>query len=523
MLTLRFVNHPHRHRFALAVLPLLLAACATDVDHRAPDIELPGSFLYSDTAVATGATRAEAAPTSGTAGAATTNAPATTTTIPPDWWTVYADADLDRLLRRVGEANTDLAQAEARWRQALAQVDAARALALPQLSAGASASRSGGSGSSGGSTSTGSNTGTRQLYAAGLDLSWTPDLWGRVALSRNAAAATADAQAALIDATRLALQLTAAQGYVRLRALDAQLALQTQTDVAYARSLQITQLQYEAGLVARADVIQAETQLQSLRTQVFALQRQRALEANALALLAGSTPAQYPIVVRDGSVAVGEVQARSAQSAERSVSTALPVVPPVPTALPVELLRRRPDLAAADRALAAAHARLGVAQRAWLPDFSLSASGTLQATSLARLIDAPARVWSLGPQLAATLFDGGARRANEASFLAAYDEQAAAWRGGVLAAVRETEDALARLATLAEQERQQQRLVALANENERVVGYRYEAGEISFLEVATAQNLALSARRAALDVQAERLAASMALVAALGGGWQGLR
>jgi outer membrane protein TolC len=143
-----------------------------------------------------------------------------------------------------------------------------------------------------------------------------------------------------------------------------------------------------------------------------------------------------------------------------------------------------------------------------------------QASSFARLLDAPSRVWSLGPRLAATLFDGGARRANEALFSAAYDEQAAAWRAGVLSAVRETEDALAQLATLAEQERQQARLVELANENERVVGYRYEAGEISFLEVATAQNLALSARRAALDVRAERLAASMALVAALGGGWQ---
>lgn len=461
-----------RHRLALAVLPLLLAACATDADYRAPELALPDSFLHTDTT---------------TTGAA----------IQPDWWAMYADAELDRLLRRVAEANTDLAQAEARWRQALAQVDAARALALPQLGAGASATRSGGN------AATGTNAGgTRQLYAAGLDFSWTPDLWGRVARSREAALASADAQAALTDATRLALQLAAAQGYVRLRALDAQLELQAQTDVAYARSLQITQLQYEAGLVARADVIQAETQLQSLRTQVFTLQRLRALEANALALLAGSTPSGYPIAVREG---------------------ALPAVPPVPTALPGELLRRRPDLAAADRALAAAHARLGVAQRAWLPELTLSASGTLQATSLARLLDAPARVWSLGPQLAATLFDGGARRADEATFLAAYDEQAAAWRGGVLTAVRETEDALAQLATLAEQDRQQQRLVALANENERVVGYRYEAGEISFLEVAIAQNLALSARRAALDVQAERLAASMALVTALGGGWQAPR
>ena len=458
-------------RLVLAALPLLLMACATGNGYRAPEIALPASFQHAS------ATPAAAA-------------------IQPDWWNVYADTELDRLLRRVGEANPELAQAEARWRQALAQVDAARALALPQVGAGASATRSGGS------AAAGTSAGTRQLYAAGVDLSWSPDVWGRVALSRQAATAGAEAQAALADAARLALQLAAAQGYVRLRALDAQLALQARADVAYARSLQVTQLQYEAGLVARADVIQAETQLQSLRTQVFIITRQRALEANALALLAGATPREYPIAARD---------------------SALPAVPAVPAVLPGELLRRRPDLAAAERALAAAHARLGVAQRAWLPDLNLSASGTLQASSLARLLDAPARVWSLGPQLAATLFDGGARRADEATFLAAYDEQAAAWRGGVLSAVRETEDALAQLASLAEQELQQQQLVSLANENERVVGYRYEAGEISFLEVAIAQNLALSARRAALDVQADRLAASMALVAALGGGWQATR
>lgn len=458
----------HPSRFAFAALPLLLAACATSTDYRAPEIALPASFQHAGTQP-------------------------TAVEIQPDWWAVYADAELDRLLRRVGEANAELAQAEARWRQALAQVDAARALALPQVGAGASVTRSGGN------AAAGANAGTRRLYAAGADLSWSPDLWGRVALSRQAATAGAEAQAALVDAARLALQLAAAQGYVRLRALDAQLALQAQADVAYARSLQVTQLQYEAGLVARADVIQAETQLQSLRTQVFTLQRQRALEANALALLAGSTPTDYPMAARD---------------------RGLPVVPAIPAALPGELLRRRPDLAAAERALAAAHARLGVAQRAWLPDLTLSASGTLQASSWSRLLDAPARVWSLGPQLVATLFDGGTRRADEATFLAAYDEQAAAWRGGVLAAVRETEDALVQLATLAEQDGQQQQLVRLASENERVVGYRYEAGEISFLEVATAQNLALSARRAALDVQAERLAASMALVAALGGGWQ---
>lgn len=468
-------------RLPTALAALLLSACASPPAYRAPQLALPAGFAHAapDTSVATAMPSTPATPA-----------------IAADWWQAYGDAELDGLLRQVALSNAELAQAEARWRQALALVDAARALDRPQLGASADATRSGAS--RGGSAA---GSGTR--LSTGLALAWTPDLWGRAALQRSAAEAGAQAQAALLDAARLALQLAAAQGYVRLRALDAQLALQAEAETAYQRSLELTRAQYEAGLVARADVIQAETQLQSLRTQVFAIGRQRALEANALALLAGSTPAERRIA------------ARAPQAAN-----ALPAMPAVPGTLPAELLRRRPDLAAAERQLAAAHAQWGIAQSAWLPDLRLSASGSLQAGSLAGLLDAPARVWSLGPSLAATLLDGGTRRAAEAQALAAYDAQAAAWRAGVLAAVRETEDALAQLATLSDQEREQQRLVALAAENEQVVGYRYGAGEISFLEVATAQNLALAARRTLLDVQAERLAASMALVAALGGGWQ---
>ena len=491
-----FLHRPAPAPLACALAALLLTACAStphDQAYRAPEIALPAAFAHARPDARPDAPGAPAAPAAATA------------PIAPDWWwNAYADADLDRLLRQVGQANAELAQAEARWRQALALVDAARALDRPQLGASAAATRSGASrsgnrGSSGNSTN--GTTGTQ--FSTGLTLAWTPDLWGRIAQQRSAAEAGAEAQAALLDAARLALQLSAAQGYVRLRALDAQLALQAEAETAYLRSLELTRAQYEAGLVARADVIQAETQLQSLRTQVFAIGRQRALQANALALLAGSTPAELRIA------------ARAPQAAD-----ALPAMPAVPDALPAELLRRRPDLAAAERQLAAAHAQWGVAQRAWLPDLTLSASGSLQAGSLAILLDAPARVWSLGPALAGTLFDGGTRRAAEAQALAVYEAPAAAWRAAVLVAVRETEDALAQLATLSDQEREQQRLVALAAENEQVVGYRYGAGEISFLEVATAQNLALTARRALLDVQSERLAASMALVAALGGGWQ---
>ena len=461
-------SKPLISRLALCALPWLLAACAAGPDYRAPDIALPDRFRHE---------------------AGWQAVQSTTPPVGSHWWAGYQDPLLDGLLQAVAAANPSLAQAEARWRQALAQVDAARALALPQLGASATASRSGGRTASG----------NGRLYGIGLDLGWTPDLWGRVAREREAATAGVQASAALLASARLALQLAAAQGYVRLRALDQHLALHAQADAAYARSLQLTRHQYEAGLVARADVIQAETQLQALRTQVFTVSRQRALEENALALLAGTTPSQLRIAAHDA---------------------ALPAVPAIPGAVPASLLLRRPDVAAAERLVAAANARIGVAQSAWLPDLTLSASGALQGGSLRQLLQAPARAWSLGPSLAARLFDGGTRQAAEAQAWALYDEQAAAWRASVLQAVGETEDALLALASLTAQDAQQQRLVALAADNERVVTYRYEAGEISFLEVATAQNLALSSRRAALDVQAERLAASMQLIAALGGGWQ---
>jgi len=452
-------------RLAL-LLPLLLAACAAGPAQHLPDLDLPADFRYAE-----GWQRADAAP------------PAAT----EPWWTPYGDPVLDRLLRDVAEANATLAQAQARHRQAMTQIDAARAGAFPTLDGALGHTRSGGSA-----------PGTR-LYDARLDIGWTPDLWGRVARATEAAQAEAQAAGASLDAARLALQLTAAQGYVRLRALDLHDDLLARALAAYERSLQLTRRQYEAGFVARADVIQAETQLQALRAQRVATGRQRMLEENALALLAGRTPAQLRL--------------------DRTGET-LPAVPATPAQLPASLLVRRPDVAAAERQVAAANARIGVARSAWLPTLTLSAAGALQSGRWSGLVDAPARVWSLGPTLAATLFDGGARRAEERRTQAAYDEQAQAWRASVLQGVRETEDALASLQSLSQQDAQQQRLVALAEENERVVTYRYEAGEITFLEVATAQNLALSSRRTALDVQAERLLASMQLIAALGGGWQ---
>lgn len=447
------------------LLVLLLAACAAEPPHRPPTLELPTDFRYID-----GWQRSDAAPQA----------------IVADWWAPYEDPVLARLLRDVAEANATVAQARARHQQALTQIDAARAGALPTVD-----------GTAGFTRANRSSFGTR-LYQAGLTVAWAPDVWGRTALATDAALADADAAAADLAAARLALQLTASQGYIRLRTIDLHQELLTRSLTAYDRSLQLTRRQHEAGLVARSDVIQAETQLQALRAQQVSTARQRLLEENALALLAGRTPSELRLAQRPG---------------------ALPAVPLTPAELPSALLVRRPDVAAAERQIAAVHARLGIARKAWLPTLTLGASGGVQSSRWRDLLDAPARVWSLGPSLAANLFDGGTRRAETARLEAVYDEQVQVWRASVLEGVRETEDALGSLLSLAEEGAQQQRLVDLAEHNERVVTHRYEAGEITFLEVATAQNLALQSRRTALDVEAERLLASMRLIAALGGGW----
>src|SRR5690606_25517282 len=220
-------------------------------------------------------------------------------------------------------------------------------------------------------------------------------------------------------------------------------------------------------------------------------QHQQAMPNDALAKRTGRTPDQLAL----------------AQAAAD-----LPALPAIPSAVPSALLVRRPDLAAAQQRLAAANARIGVARTAWLPDLSLGAGAGLQGATLSQWLQAPIRVWSFGPALAAALLDGGARAAALEQAEAGYELVSQAWRGAVLQAVREAEDALASLALLDEQVEQQAQLVRLAQENLRVVNNRYEAGVVSFLEVATAQNLALNSERSALDVQTERLLASMQLV-----------
>ncbi|WP_311223341.1 MULTISPECIES: efflux transporter outer membrane subunit [unclassified Acidovorax] len=462
-------------------LPALsvLAGCTAGPDYQRPALQTPAAFRHD-------------------AGWSTVPAPGSTPGAAPDTasWSLFADPALQSLLDESGRSNQTIAQAEARFRQAQARLDGNRADRLPQLTANAGATRSGGGGGSNSSSDNDRSAGTR--YNAGLQLSWTPDLWGRVRRLVEAGQAGLQASAADVAGARLAVQSLAAQAYFQLRIIDRQNALLQQTLASYDRALQLTRNQYDAGLVARADVIQSETQRESLRVQIFELARVRTQTEHAVAVLLGRAPGDWQLAP-EGGFALS--------------------LPAVPGTLPSTLLLRRPDVVVAERQVAAANAAIGVAQSAWWPDLTLSASAGGNASQLARLLDTPSRVWSLGPTLAATLFDGGRRAALTAEAQAQYDERVAAYRQSALVAWQEVEDALSGLLSLAGQAAQQQRLVALAQENERVVTNRYREGLVNFLELSTAQNLTYTSQRAALETLGLQLATQVRLVAALGGGW----
>ncbi|MDO4904619.1 MAG: efflux transporter outer membrane subunit [Lautropia sp.] len=420
---------------------------------------------------------------------------------------VFNDPALAELLTQLSASNLQIQQAAARLRQAEAVLSGAGASRRPQLGASLGVQRdnrsgsalNSASGSDGGSvTQNGSSRGVGNSYSAGANISWTPDVWGRVA----AQVASSEASLAVAQADRRAIELQVQvnliQAYWRMRLAEQRLQLLTRSIASSERSLQLTRNQYASGLVARADVLQAETQLQSVITQRHALERSRATERHAIAVLLGKPPVALRIAPGQG---------------------ALADVPALPDTLSIDLLRRRPDVRSAERKVAMANASVGIAHGAWLPDLSFSSALGLGAGTFADLISSPLRTWSLGTQLAATLFDGGARRAALAQQEALYDETVAAYRQQVLTALQEIEDALLANRTLAKQTVDQQELVRLAEAAERVVRNRYQSGLVNYLELATAERLTLGSRDELLSLQAERLNAYVSLMAALGGGW----
>ncbi|WP_368647828.1 efflux transporter outer membrane subunit [Castellaniella ginsengisoli] len=409
--------------------------------------------------------------------------------LPADWWTLYGDGVLNDLMARMSQGNLDLARAEAQYREARAALDSARAGLFPTVGASGSMTRSGqGAPQAGGPSDT---------YNLSATASWEVDLWGRVRRGVEAARAGEQAGAADLGAMRLSLRSTLAQAYFGVRASQLQDALLARTLDEYARALEMTRNRLAAGVASSADVAAASAQLDQTRAQRIRLGWQRAQQIHAIAVLLGEVPAGFRLAGDAG----------------------LPAVPGVPVGVPSALLLRRPDVAGAERRVAQANARIGVAQAAWFPDLTLSAQGGYRAAEFASWIMTPARFWTLGPTLALSLFDGGARAAAVASARAAYDAQAAAYRKTVLDALREVEDALVQSQALAEEQAARDRALAAARESLRQVSNQYRAGLVDYLSVVQAQTSALSAEQASLDVRAERLKASTQLIAALGGGY----
>ena len=465
---------------AAALAALLIAGCAVGPDYVRPSMEVPAAYKED--------------------GAWKTATPQAIDPSHP-WWEAYGDATLNGLLVQANAANQNIRQAEAQYREARALASAARAGFYPTLGLNAGANRAQ-------TNSTGSIE-RRTTDTLGLAASWEPDVWGAVRRSVEAGDASTQASADDLAGARLSIQTTLAQDYLQLRAIDLQRALYATTTAAYARALELTQHQYAAGTVLRSDVALAESQLRTAQAQGVDLEAQRAQLEHAIAVLTGQAPARFTLAALPA----------SENPALANAGTLGVQLPLAPAGLPSELLERRPDIAAAERRVQAANAQIGVAKAAYFPQIVLSASGGFSAGKLASLFDTPSRVWSLGAVLAQTVFDGGLRKAHSEQAVAAYDASVALYKQTVLGGFQQVEDNLATLRVLDHESQLQAQAVQASQTAERLALAQYRAGTATYLSVVTAQQLSLTNQRTAAQLLARQLAASVALIAATGGGW----
>ena len=413
-----------------------------------------------------------------------------------DWWQDFGDPVLDSLETQVDAANPDLAAALARYQQAHALELEARSALFPTviLQGNADSARQ----SDTRPLRSASQPSNYHDYLLGGQLSYEIDLWGRVRSAVAAGAAETQSLAADIETVRLLLHAELALDYIELRNQDAQRTLLEQTVQAYGRALDMTQTRLQGGISSALDVAQAQTQLETARANLTDVVDRRTLLEHAIAALAGNVASKFSI-----------------PPAARALK-----LPNVPVAMPSILLERRPDVAAAERRMAAFNAQIGVARAAFFPRISLSAIAGFESTAAAGLFSAPNRYWAIGPQGFMALFDAGLRRAVVASARAQFDLAADNYRGTVLTAFRQVEDALAQDRLLQQELTQQQAARSAAERGLALAMNQYQNGAVDYLQVVTAQITALQAQRAALDLESRELRASVDLVRTLGGGYQ---
>lgn len=408
------------------------------------------------------------------------------------WWEIFGDSQLNALVEQIDISNQNVRVAEAQYRQARALVQQARAAFFPSVTGNVAATRSGA-----GSSTTNRGGGVANVFNLALDASWEVDVWGRVRSSVASSVAGAQASAADLETVRLSAQAELALDYFQLRVLDAQRQLLEESAAAYQKSLGLTRNRYAVGVAGKVDVAQAETQLTSTQAQAIDVGVQRAQLEHAIAILIGKSPAEFALAPVQFDVAM----------------------PQIPRGLPSELLERRPDIAAAERRVAAANAQIGVAKAAFFPSLTLSASGGFVSSSFAEWLTVPSRIWAIGPSIAQSIFDAGLRRAQTEQAIAAYDASVANYRQTVLSGFREVEDNLAALRILEQESKVQDDAVRAARESVTLTVNQYKAGTVSFLNVAIVQTAQLNNERTAVSILGQRFAAAVTLVKALGGGW----
>ncbi|MEE4451044.1 efflux transporter outer membrane subunit [Novosphingobium resinovorum] len=478
MIRVRFIG---LQRMSLA-LPLVLAGCTVGPAYVRPAVETPQGYKTE---------------------------PGWQQATPADhidrgkWWQLFRDETLNRLAERALTANQTIAEAEATWRQARYVTREQRASLFPTVDLSGTTQRSGGgrgqsSGVTTGSGSVVSSSGSTS-YQLSIGASWEPDLFGRIRQTISSNAATAEARRADLASAQLSVIGELATNYLNLRGADAGIALVEQTVSGYERALRIAQNRYDAGIIARTDVFQAESQLASTKSELEGLRRDRRTYENAIAVLVGAPASSFTLPAAQWSA----------------------YVPQVPVGVPSQILQRRPDIASAERAVASANATIGVEKAAFFPTLSLSADGGAQSSTLGDLLRSSSSLWSLGASLAETIFDAGARTARVRQARAAYDAAVASYRNTALVAFQDVEDQLTAAQILARQETLLRTASTAADRSEAAMLNQYQEGLVVFTDVVTTQATALSARRSLLQASVDRQTAAVALVQALGGAWDG--
>lgn len=466
----------------LGVLSFFAAGCAVGPKYQRPVIQTPGAYkepppdAYKESKDWKTAQPADAK-------------------LRGDWWTVFGDAELDTLEQQIDLSNQNLKAAEARFSQARALIRVSQSQKYPTVSAGAGISSNRDSSTYAFATPNSSrNFGN---FTLPVDVNYEVDAWGRVRHSIEAARTEAQATAADLETLRLSFHAELAFDYFELRSADAEQKLLDDTVIAYQKALELTQNRFEGGAAAGAEVAQAQTQLEATKTQDADVAVRRAQFEHAIAVLIGKSPAQFSLGPK-------------------------PLVdepPVIPVGLPSQLLERRPDIAANERRVAEANAQVGIAHAAFFPQILLGAALGLQGQSITDWFNWPSRFWSVGPSVLQTVFDGGRRKAVQQSSEFNYDATVAVYRESALDAFQQVEDNLAALRVLEKETQTQKAAVTAAERSLQLSTNRYTGGLVTYLEVVTAQGVALANERAAVDILRRRMDASVLLVKALGGGW----